>query len=88
MNLTHPLFLFALLILLSSGSRDENKKVNVIVESYNVVSPIDSSIVNQSIKLLNKVFNLDEFRDSVEARNFVCTNKSFLCGDGIDVISG
>lgn len=56
-----------------------SQKVKVIANEVDVSFPIDLRIVNKSLELINLVFNLPEFQDSISKYSFVCTNKPILC---------
>ena len=47
--------------------------------------PITNQVVDKATKLLNLVFNLDEFGDELSKQSFVCTNKPDFCKNGEEI---
>lgn len=59
---------------------NDDSKIQIILVSKRLKRPIDASIMEKTIELLNRVFNSTEFRDLVIDNSFTCSNKPSLCG--------
>lgn len=60
----------------------------ILIET-NVVSlrhPITNKVVDDATKILNLVFNLDEFRIELSRQSFACSNRPDFCKNGKEIL--
>lgn len=76
-------FITAIIVLLSFITRAQ--KIKILIENGQYRQPITAEIAQRSVDLLNRVLNLDEFRDSLVKYSFVPTNKPSLSENGTDI---
>lgn len=48
--------------------------------------PITDKIVAEATKILNKVFNLEEFEIELSKQSFVCSNRPLFCKNGKEIL--
>lgn len=60
-------------------------KARITIESIvgELRNPITSEMVEEATRILNLVFNLDEFEHELSKQSFVCSNRPNLCKNGV-----
>ncbi len=62
---------------------DTKQKITIETITGELENPITSEIVEKATRILNYVFNLDEFEQELSKQSFVCSNKPDLCKNGV-----
>jgi hypothetical protein len=74
-----------LIIILYTPFLSVAQRVNIVVTDTQLTKPITTEVVTRSIELLNLVFNLPEFKDSLSKYAFVSTNRPNFSSEGNDI---
>lgn len=60
--------------------------MEIKIEIQTLTHPITTDIVDESIKLLNIVFNLPEFKTELSSQKFYCSNRPTFCKNGVEIL--
>lgn len=64
----------------------DHNKIVIKTETIQLRFPITQNIVEESTKILNIVFNLNEFEEQLSKQSFICSNRSNFCKDGKEIL--
>ena len=63
-----------------------DNKITIETEIVGIKYPITDKIVIEVTKILNLVFNLDEFGQELSKQSFICSNRPNFCKNGKEIL--
>lgn len=64
----------------------DDNKILIETNALGLRLPITDKVVDEATKILNIVFNLEEFEKELSKQSFVCTNRPDLCKNGKEIL--